>query len=240
MQALVASVLPTRKGWWMRGNRLIVDTLLACLGCALITGLIAIFQLYPRIPNISTIYLLVVLALAATRGRYAAILAALLAFLAFDFFFVPPLHVLFIENASSWIALFIFLVTALLTGQMAAAIRARAQEAARRENETHLLYDLVSETNRETAPERQFQAIAQAILEILSSWGVSDCALLQEDAAHEIRVQTRAPQNIEESELTPEELKAARWVILHKRATSLYENAPSASAVSARNLRQVV
>src|SRR5439155_24376888 len=67
-------------------QRYLLDTLLALGGAMLVTGIIYLFQLYPRIPNISIVYLLVVLALASTRGRYPAILAPLVAFLAFDYF----------------------------------------------------------------------------------------------------------------------------------------------------------
>ena len=52
--------------------------MLAFVGAMLVTMILFLFQLYPRIPNISIVYLLVVLTLASTRGRYAAILASLL------------------------------------------------------------------------------------------------------------------------------------------------------------------
>ena len=77
-------------------------------------------------------YLLVVISLASTRGRYASILACLVAFLAFDFFLVPPLYVFTINRVEEWIALFVFLVTAILTSQLAVTLRERAEQAARR------------------------------------------------------------------------------------------------------------
>src|SRR5215471_18863217 len=108
----------------------------------LVTGIIYTFHLYPRIPNISIVYLLVVMALASTRGRYAAILASLVAFLTFDYFLVPPLYVFTIARIEEWIALFVFLVTAILTSQLAVALRDRAEQASRGERETRILYDL--------------------------------------------------------------------------------------------------
>ena len=66
------------------------DSALAMVGVSLITSVIAVAQLYPRIPTIAFVYLLLVLTLASTRGLYAAILTSLLAFLCFDFFFFPP------------------------------------------------------------------------------------------------------------------------------------------------------
>ena len=72
-----------------------------------------------------------VIGLASTRGRYAAILASVVAFLSFDFFIVPPLYTFVIYRVEEWIALFVFLVDAILTGQLAAALRLRAKEASR-------------------------------------------------------------------------------------------------------------
>lgn len=109
----------------------LLDSLLATAGSLLVTGMIALFQLYPRIPNISIVYLLVVLALATTRSLYAAIIASLIAFLSFDYFIVPPLYTFVIYRIEEWIALFVFLIDAILTGYLASALRQRAQQAAR-------------------------------------------------------------------------------------------------------------
>ena len=51
------------------------DSALALAGVTLITGVLALAHLYPRIPTIVFVYLLLVLALASTRGLYAAILS---------------------------------------------------------------------------------------------------------------------------------------------------------------------
>ena len=103
------------------------------------TGIIFVFQLYPRIPNISLVYLLVVLTLASTRGLYAAVFSSVVAFFSFDFFLVQPLFTFSIERVEEWLALFVFLVTAIITGQLAPALRQRAERARRREDEARIL-----------------------------------------------------------------------------------------------------
>src|SRR5450759_5116345 len=167
-------VLPIEAHNALSWQRYLLDSGLACGGAMLVTGVIYLFQLYPRIPNISIVYLLVVLALASTRGRYPAILASVVAFLSFDFFLVPPLYVFTINRVEEWIALFVFLVTAILTSQLAVSLSKRALEASRRERETRILYDLVRVTNLEAEPERQLHTIAQAVVDVLSPWGVHD------------------------------------------------------------------
>src|SRR5229473_2698952 len=223
-----------------RWQSYLLETFLAFAGVMLVTGIIYLFELYPRIPNISIVYLLVVLALASTRGRYASILASLVAFLSFDFFLVPPLYVFTINRIEEWIALFVFLVTAILTSQLAVSLRQRAEQASRRERETRILYDLVRVTNREDEPEHQLHAIAQAIVDVFSSWGVHDCAILQPDASGTLRVQASAYQPVEQIMLSSDEKAIASWVMTHGRSMGLYDDDSLATTTSARFVQRVV
>src|SRR6266536_4569338 len=115
-------------------RRYLIDSVLAVVGTFLVTAILYFFQLYPRIPNISLLYLLVILTLASTRGLYAAILASIIAFLSFDFFLVPPFYTFTIAKFDEWLSLFVFLVTAIITSQLASALRHRAEQARLREH----------------------------------------------------------------------------------------------------------
>jgi PAS domain S-box-containing protein len=159
-------VLPSKSNQMVPGLRYLLDSVLACAGCLLVTAVIVMFHLYPAIPNISIVYLLVVLALAITRGRYAAILSALVAFLSLSYFIVPPLHTFGIYLVEEWIALFIFLVAAVLTGHLEVALRERAEQANHRENEAYLLSEVVRATSREAqARAAELEAIFEAMVE---------------------------------------------------------------------------
>jgi len=151
----IESVLLIKRNQMARGLRYLLDSVLACAGCLLITGIIFAFQLYPRIPNISIAYLLVVPALAIVRGRYAAILSAVVAFLSFDYFIVPPLYTFAVYRSEEWIALFIFLIVAMLTGQLGVTLRERAEQANRREREMRQLSEVVRVTSREAEQAHQ-------------------------------------------------------------------------------------
>ena len=237
---IVEHVLPVETHHALPWRRYLLDSVLAFGGAMLVNAIIYVLQLYPRIPNISIVYLLVVLALASTRGRYASILASLVAFLAFDYFLVPPLYVFTINRLEEWIALFVFLVTAILTSQLAVALRERALMASRQERETRILYDLVRVTNREAEPERQFQTITQAVVDVLSSWGVYDCAILQPDAAGTLQVQASAYQPAEQITLSSDEKAIAAWVMTHGRTMGLYDDGALAPATSPRFVQRVI
>jgi signal transduction histidine kinase len=128
-----------------RWKHYISDSALAIGGVSLITYLIAVAHLYPLIPTIAFAYLLLVLALASTRGLYAAILTSLLAFLCFDFFFFPPPFTFIVVKAEDLFTLVVFLTTAIITGQLALALRRRAEQARNRELELRSLYEQAQE-----------------------------------------------------------------------------------------------
>src|SRR3989442_8809259 len=94
-----------------------------------------------QIANISMLYLVAVLLVAVAFGTTAAIVASVLAFLTFDWFFVPPTHQLIVAVAEGLFSLALFLITAAVTGTLAARERARAQEAEHRERDAKLLYE---------------------------------------------------------------------------------------------------
>ena len=96
-----------------------------------------------HIANVSMLYLIAVLATAVAFGRGPAILASVAAFLTFDFFFVEPYYTFAVTDPEEWIALLVFLATAVITGQLAADQRRRAEEAMQREREAVVLYDIV-------------------------------------------------------------------------------------------------
>jgi len=206
-------------GW----KRYLGDSMLAIVGTLLVTGLIYAFRLYPRIPNISLVYLLVVLALASTRGLYAAILASVVAFLSFDFFLTQPLYTFTIAKPEEWLALFVFLATAIITGQLASALRQRAEQARRRENETRILYELVRATNNEEDLGRQLNIVARSVVDVFASWGVRDCAILLPDTIRQLTVQGSASQAADRKRLTPDEEATASWVMSQAQTVELHD-----------------
>ena len=164
-----------------RWTRFLLESALAIGGPLVVTGLISLFHLYPQIPNISLVYLLLILLLASTFGRYAAVLASVIAFLAFDYFLVPPLYTFTIARWEEWIALFVFLVTALLTSQLTAIMRQRTAQARRQERETRILYELLRYANTHERLEELLSMVTFSTVRVFEPWGVSACAILLPD-----------------------------------------------------------
>lgn len=201
-------------------QQIMVDSLLAIIGVLLITGFMVVLRLYPAISSISILYLLLILPLAMWRGRYAAILAAIVAVLAFNFFMVPPLYTL-IMPASEWLALGVFLLTALVTSQLATISRKSAEQAWQRERETRILYEMMHVVNSQTTLDEQLDVIALATVRIFAVWGVRECALLLPDQNGRLVLRTEAPIQIESFTLSPEQLTIAHQVLVEGKRRAI-------------------
>ena len=221
-------------------KRYLIDSALGVVVTCLVTGILYYFQLYPRIPNISLLYLLVILTLASTRGLYAAILASIVAILTFDYFLVPPYYTLTIAKFDEWLALFVFLVTAIITSQLASALRRRAEQARLREHETRILYELVRATTSEESLQQQLSIIARAVVDVFSSWGVRDCEILLPDTMGKLVVQGSAKKPVDQIRLTSDEESTALWVMAQAQTVELHDVAIASQSSSEYAPRAVV
>lgn len=140
-----------QRGLWFPGAGYAV----AALGVAAMTGLLHLIPGASHVANVSMLYLLVVIGAALRFGSGPAILASVLAFLAFDWFFVQPKFQFTVDKPEEWLALVMFLITAVVTGQLTALLRARAEEAWRRGREATALAEaswaIASQVDRDRA-----------------------------------------------------------------------------------------
>ena len=93
---------------------------------ALVTGVI--FGLRPVAPILSlgVLYLFAVLPVAALWGLRFAVPVSVLSMLAFNFFFLKPTHTLRLSDSENWVALAVYLATAISVSVLAARARRRA------------------------------------------------------------------------------------------------------------------
>jgi two-component system, OmpR family, sensor histidine kinase KdpD len=214
-------LLVTQERSWLK--RYSLDTLLAIALALGVTGIITNLHLYPEIPNISFLYLLIILVLASMRGLYAAIITSLVAVVSFDISLRERLSTT-VARPEEWLALFIFLVTAIITGRLASALRQRAEQATQHAQETRELYDLVKATTNEESLERQLNIVAHAIVKKFATLGVDDCAFLVPDPNGQLILQTDACQPTEQITLSSDERKTALLAIAEKRTINFYQD----------------
>jgi two-component system, OmpR family, sensor histidine kinase KdpD len=225
--------LKQKRSW----KRFFWDGLLALVGSLLVTLFIYALSLYPRIANIELIYLIVVLALASTRGLLPAIFASVVAFFSFDFFLIQPLFSFTIAKPEEWLALFVFLCTAVITGQLASALRLRAEQARQSEHETRILYELVRDTNEQEDLDHQLSVIAHTMVEVFRPRGVRDSLILLPDENGKLARYANASIIMDQLQLTSDELRTAAWVMREGKAVEFYNLgrvSPKARSYSAR------
>ena len=100
----------------------------AASGVLTIAAVAFVLRTLPEVsPTTVALALLLIVLGIATFGRlWIATVTAVTATLAFNFFFLPPLGTLTIADAQNWIALFAFLVVAVIASNLSAAVQARA------------------------------------------------------------------------------------------------------------------
>jgi two-component system sensor histidine kinase KdpD len=114
----------------------------ALAAIALVTVVIGTIEARTHVANISMLYLIAVLGAATLLGRGPAIAGSIASFLAFNWFFVEPIHTLSVGDPKEWFALVLFLVTAVITSQLAADQRDREREAADRARDATLMFEV--------------------------------------------------------------------------------------------------
>ncbi len=203
-------------------NQYLIDTVLGVSSALCVTLIIYWLDLYPRVSNISLVYLLIVLGLSSKRSLYSSIIASIVAFFAFDYFLVPPLYQLVISNPQEWLNLIIFLITAVITSQLASALRARAEQSNRREQETRILYDLMQQTNKDLEIETQLRVAANAVVDVFASLGVKESVILLPAQRNTFTLYTDVQHNSAVKPLTPDEEATAQWVMRQGQAVEYH------------------
>jgi K+-sensing histidine kinase KdpD len=145
--------------------------IVAVLAIGAATGALDLFRSHINPTTVALALLLVVLFVATRFGSRPAILASVTGVLSFNFFFLPPVGTLTIADPENWIALAIFLITAVTTGELSARARRRAEEAEAGQREIERLYtELRDAFERASHAEalRQSERLKSALLDAVT------------------------------------------------------------------------
>lgn len=124
-----------------RQRSLLFGLVFALGGVLLISLLIQLAEPWLHTKNLAMLYLIAVLAVASRFGHWPAVAASIAAFVTFNWFFVEPRHTFTVSDPEEWVTLMVFLLTAIITGELAAGQRRRAEESEERAREARVLYD---------------------------------------------------------------------------------------------------
>ena len=109
-----------------------------------LAGIVALYRHFSGVneTTVALTLLLLVLVFAGSWGLRYAIGASLAATVLFNYYFLPPVGTLTINDTQNWVALFAFLGTAIYASHLASRIREESHEADTRRLESEMLYRL--------------------------------------------------------------------------------------------------
>ncbi len=137
------------------------------------------FRVLNRNPTtVGFVFLLAILVVSATWGLRYAIFMAIWATLLYNFFFLPPLFTFNIADSQNWIALFAFLITAIIGSQLSERARREAQQATQRRKEVERLYALSQQL---LLSENVFELLNKLPAYIADVFGATGVALFLEN-----------------------------------------------------------
>ena len=127
-------------------------------------------------PTTAALALLLVVLGTATLGRlWIATVISFAAMLTLNFFFLPPVGTFTIADPQNWVALFAFLVVAVIASNLSAAAQARAHDAIERRNEVTRLFDLTRDVLLTTETAGAIDAMARHVARRFELSGVAVC-----------------------------------------------------------------
>jgi two-component system sensor histidine kinase KdpD len=166
LASVVVNARSASRPSWVRHLGAAVASLAAA---ALVSG--AIYALEPVAPVLSlgVLYLFAVLPVAALWGLTYALPVSVVSMLAFNFLFLPPTHTFRLADSENWVALAVYLATAVIVSGLAAHARRQTAEAEQRRREATLAAEisgLLLETNDVSV---QLERIAARVASMLGA-----------------------------------------------------------------------
>jgi two-component system sensor histidine kinase KdpD len=130
-----------------------------------------VYALRPVVPVLSlgALYLLAVVPVAIVWGIPLALGVSIASMLAFNWFFLPPVHTFELRNSENWLALAVYLVTAVVVGELAARSRRRGAEAELRARESAVVAEVAARLLEAGEVQRELRGIAERVAGVLGA-----------------------------------------------------------------------
>jgi len=134
---------------------------------ALVTAAIALIERVVPVISLGALYLFAVLPIAVVWGLELAIAVSIASMLAFNWFLLPPTHTFQLRDGANWLALAVFLVTAVVVSALAAHARRRRDDAEQRRREADVLAEAAGDLLRGTELSAELEKLAQLTAGVL-------------------------------------------------------------------------
>jgi two-component system sensor histidine kinase KdpD len=179
---------------------------------ALALGIGLLIERFIGFQSISLVFLMAVLGSAIAWGLLPSLFACLLSVLAYNFFFIPPLHTFTIADPENVVALFFFLLVAIVVSNLTAATRRQVVSVRARAKATAELYAFSRKLAGIGGLDDLLWATAYQVSSMLN---LNTVLLLPERETGTLALASGYPP---EDILDNADMAAARWCWEHNRA----------------------
>jgi two-component system, OmpR family, sensor histidine kinase KdpD len=179
---------------------------------AIALGIGLLLEEFVAVQSISLVFLTAVLAAAVAWGLLPSLFACVLSVLAYNFFFLPPLYTFSVGDPENVVALFFFLIVAVIVSNLTAATRRQVVSARARAKTTGELYAFSRKVAGIGALDDLLWATA---FQIASMLDVRTVLLMPVRDGEGLEVASGYPP---EDRLDDADMAAARWSWEHNRA----------------------
>jgi len=178
-----AAALSLQRFMARRGARVTVSA----AALALVTGAIYVLQTVAPILSLGVLYVFAVLPVAIIGGLPYALPVAVASMLAFNWLFLPPKYTFELRESENWVALAVYLATAVVVSELAARSRRRAAEAEQRAREAALLAEVAGVLLESSSVQAELAGIEMRVASVLGATGAT------------ITLETEQPPDADES-----------------------------------------
>ena len=199
--------VPSGKAW---GSPL--GYLVSILLVAAFTALAAAVHAFGGLANVALVYLIPVLMAASLYGLRTGVFTGIVSALAYNFFFLPPIYSLTIQDPENVLTVAVFIAVAIVNSQLAARVRVQANLAERSSGQNAALASFA----RTLAGVSNRSELGQTLCGEVSAQFEVNAVLLLPDAAGKLELASAVPPD---SNLGPIDTAAAEWALSHKEMT---------------------
>jgi two-component system, OmpR family, sensor histidine kinase KdpD len=137
----------------------------------LVSAAVALLEPHVPVLSLGVLYVFAVLPVALLWGTGLAVAVSVASMLAFNWFFLPPRHTFHLRDSGNWLALAVYLVTALVVGALAARARRRRDDAEQRRAEAHVLAEAAADLLRGRELDAELAHLAELVGGVLGAGG---------------------------------------------------------------------
>ena len=181
---------------------------LFAVAAATVAAQIALYATIMPVESLALIFLPAVLFSATRFGLWPSVVSSVTAFLVYNFFFTEPYHSFSIYRESEVVTLLLFLVVSIVTGNLAARLRAQVKTQQAIADRTARLYEF----SRKVVSAASLDDVVWASVHHVASTLKCDALILGADTTSQLEILGGFPP---EDDLDVKDWSAANWAFKH-------------------------